>query len=673
MPDSDRTCKICAVEHPGTVVNADETACVCPTGTYSRRSRDNTTVDACEDCAMLESDSHILGLYDPEQPVSWESEQVCPGGGLAKTSICTIDELWIRVDEPDDEMNPDLDRTHVHLATCPSCVSRGSCAATNPPSEGNETVGWGDHTADCADNHTGFLCAECIEGHKSVEGRCVLCDKVDWWLFVSEALSSIAIGLLLLHKVTTKSVCAPAQAEPVFRAMDIDGSGYLRTHEVRYLLLRMGNPVAAFYKPDKELAAMKAKKVEDLEMQLESISLSEFQEWCNTWQNRATVGTFIFAAQTFALIAAQYSSFSLLQFLNLDVKKAAQTCRAPICGLFCGMMGMLVVPFYAGLTIYLGMYCMSTCVGNEADLNHYFEKKGESAADDPETAENDGSSNQSPTAGEASGLKGLPLRNHHLQRGLLQLFLFTFAPVTRQCAELLICRNVFEHTRMVSDLSLECWEGRHLGAAILAILILLLYVVVIPAWAMKSAGGHIRAAQASEAKNNEEASAADEDEPTAEPRLSGSAHCWWPRSWLGDRPFPVDKHINQKQLAIMKKIPTLNPVVWDELVKATRPKRYWWFFFIMLLKLMVNIIFLLGTTLRYNWGMCKIVMLSRFACCPSRSPPKHHYCRAADHARILRAAVGLSATVRPEKRQSARAVCFPRSGARAVDHQLWAS
>jgi len=169
VPDSDRTCKICAVEHPGTVVNADETACVCPTGTYSRRSRDNTTVDACEDCAMLESDSHILGLYDPEQPVSWESEQVCPGGGLAKTSICTIDELWIRVDEPDDEMNPDLDRTHVHLATCPSCVSRGSCAATNPPSEGNETIGWGDHTADCADNHTGFLCAECIEGHKMVK------------------------------------------------------------------------------------------------------------------------------------------------------------------------------------------------------------------------------------------------------------------------------------------------------------------------------------------------------------------------------------------------------------------------------------------------------------------------------------------------------------------------
>ena len=40
---------------------------------------------------------------------------------------------------------------------------------------------------------------------------------------------------------------------------------------------------------------------------------------------------------------------------------------------------------------------------------------------------------------------------------------------------------------------------------------------------------------------------------------------------------------------------------WDELVKATKPDKYWWFIFILLLKLLVNVIFLIGQTFEYNW------------------------------------------------------------------------
>ena len=137
-----------------------------------------------------------------------------------------------------------------------------------------------------------------------------------------------------------------------------------------------------------------------------------------------------------------------------------------------GMMSMGVVPICAGLAIYIGMWAMATKVGKQ---NH----------DDGHTE------------------KGLPMRWHHLQvhtgfldfhigdaevmkhcpwqmmvvvilqRGYMQLFLFSFAPVTRRCAELLMCRTLPINggitDRLVSDLSLECWTGPHAIAAIISV------------------------------------------------------------------------------------------------------------------------------------------------------------------------------------------------------------
>lgn len=65
-------------------------------------------------------------------------------------------------------------------------------------------------------------------------------------------------------------------------------------------------------------------------------------------QTRAVTSIYIFAVQTFALAMAQSSDFSVLQLFNLDVGKAAKSCRMPSCGLFCGMMGLGVVPVVAG-------------------------------------------------------------------------------------------------------------------------------------------------------------------------------------------------------------------------------------------------------------------------------------------------------------------------------------
>jgi hypothetical protein len=119
----------------------------------------------------------------------------------------------------------------------------------------------------------------------------------------------------------------------------------------------------------------------------------------------------------------------------LLVRKTASFFEFSLC-LSRARLGKMIVFIYkwlkntvscAGISIYLGIFVMSTRVGTDVVL------------------------------GET---RGLPMRWHHLQRGFLQLFLFTFAPVTRRCAELLVCWTVptetGETTRLVSNLSIEC-------------------------------------------------------------------------------------------------------------------------------------------------------------------------------------------------------------------------
>ena len=151
-------------------------------------------------------------------------------------------------------------------------------------------------------HHQGFLCAECDDDYKAIDGECTLCDKVDYhWIF-TEGVVAILIGLFLLTK-TFKSVCKPADANAVFDIIDSSKNGYLTGEDVRSLLVRMGNPIAAASSFDETLADMKAKDVwegatlgplwgalpeclggiskPDPEwVHRESVSKHEFLDWC---------------------------------------------------------------------------------------------------------------------------------------------------------------------------------------------------------------------------------------------------------------------------------------------------------------------------------------------------------------------------------------------------------
>ena len=118
---------------------------------------------------------------------------------------------------------------------------------------------------------------------------------------MKEKPAAVAIGVFLMSK-TWSSVCNPVESEEVFAIMDSRKHGYLEVNDVRKLLIRMGNPVAASASFDYTLGAMKAKDVPKFEhlrtktwwpkccgaitpsdkgwVEHDSISLLEFEAWC---------------------------------------------------------------------------------------------------------------------------------------------------------------------------------------------------------------------------------------------------------------------------------------------------------------------------------------------------------------------------------------------------------
>ena len=77
----------------------------------------------------------------------------------------------------------------------------------------------------------------------------------------------------------------------------------------------------------------------------------------------------------------------------------------------------------------------------------------------------------------------------------------------------------------------------------------------------------------------------------------------------------------------------------DELVKATRDDKYWWFIYILILKLIVNLIFLVGQSKEFNWGMWLQVIL---VCSALLSHFQHPYILTADNRQEQMSFLGLA-------------------------------
>ena len=139
---------------------------------------------------------------------------------------------------------------------------------------------------------------------------------------------------------------------------------------------------------------------------------------------------------------------------------------------------------------------------------------------------------------------------------------FSFTPITKGCLNLLICRRL-DHPEGASylgiDMSVRCWQGEHETTVRMAVLVLLVVVLVLPGLFVLKV-------------------------------RKGKEHYYSAKGILAPSP--------------------LNPIYC-----SYKPQYYFWICFEILLKLMINIVALLGRFFDFQWQMLlqQILILAALA------------------------------------------------------------
>ena len=191
------------------------------------------------------------------------------------------------------------------------------------------------------------------------------------------------------------------------------------------------------------------------------VTLEQFQAWAAISQPSAAMGIFIFFTQTFGLIAQQSEFFGVLDVLNFDVEDALGKCLAPDMPLIMSLALVLLSPVGAGLTVAFvyWMITSSPCCHNVAK------------------------STNKPR-----------LQPHHLKRAFVNVSLFAFAPLTRRCVSLVLCRYVHATDKyyLVENLAVVCYEGHHQLVSMVSVVTLVIYALGLPLFLMSRVKSAIR-------------------------------------------------------------------------------------------------------------------------------------------------------------------------------------
>jgi hypothetical protein len=180
------------------------------------------------------------------------------------------------------------------------------------------------------------------------------------------------------------------------------------------------------------------------------VTLEQFEAWCAISQPSAAMGIFIFFVQTFGLIAQQSEFFRFLDVLNFNVEDTLGKCLAPDMPLMMSLALVLLSPVGAGITVTF-VYWMIT----SSPFCHNVAK-----------------STQQPR-----------LQRHHLQRAFVNVSLVAFAPLTRRCVSLVLCRYVHatDTYYLVENMSVVCYEGHHFLVSVVSAVTLIVYAFGLPA------------------------------------------------------------------------------------------------------------------------------------------------------------------------------------------------
>eukprot|EP01043_Picozoa_sp_COSAG02_P034565 COSAG02_NODE_2426_length_8891_cov_4.565059_2_plen_1149_part_00 len=705
QPSSDRSeCVACEENYFSTVGTCD----ACPRGRFGVNSRGadpqapvSSGANACEQCevgrtgwwpgtgcpvcevgfysltadGVCESCVDTLKMPDPRQiksvvpPVLSEA---CWGGlpGVA-AGICPMPGVWVHPSSlatGTPEILPcEADGACIFQYDCVWVSDIGIFGARNadnrsaygdPTFLSNELPGLAPGAV-CGPGNEGFLCASCKEGFTKIGGVCIECSSFDFRALAVSFLVSLGSAFFLLHKSTGTAVVSPDELRQLWSKVDHSeaptndrtrtGYGYLSVDKA--LGVRYGHfgrtPEQTERLASESFAQMgDAQREEELKemgksvMLLTGIRLTEQQkndmvkqhfgghgpisvnDFCRVrGKSQPTTGfaVAIFFVQTFALLAKDAGFFGFADALNMDSEQALGACVAPLTYHQRFFSKLIITPLimFAGVPLSQPVWNRMRQIGC---LKARFAKMN------------------LPTS----------ITPVHRQRGILNAFLYCFAPLTRLAIEALVCVPTCSDEEsdqcpqvLAFDQGVRCFEGEHKVTGIIAIVVLFVMAIAIPILLiMRVQHARNKRNQSLTLKVNEVekwfnsidvdgSGELDRDEvrellaKLGEGKSKSKFEKNWEELDQPDENGVKDGVISLDEFSdwYMKRVEAVPDTPYDVLFGAYSAGGYWWFMQVLWLKTAINMLFTFGYFGTFQWHLWVHLALATSVCLMVLSQP----------------------------------------------------
>ena len=375
------------------------------------------------------------------QPPNLKDETFCPGGVPGRAGFCPHAGVWVASSH---------DRAQIL-----SCETSTACTGLERPdgrtgpairqARSGDCRAWLDSGgmdtgAICGEGRGGFLCGTCMPGYTKVDSACLICPTADPSMLVLTALLYFTIAIFLLTK-SMRTMMPTAAARQIWYKLDKEKTGELGIADVKIILEFVGT----FYTEEQLQAAW----VSDFHARSIShkIRREDFMKVHDRDAPSAAMGTAIFFIQTFGLFTKSASSTFKVGFIgeifNADAETSVESCMLPMSFFVRLLWKTVFLPALLIGCIFVAVPVWR-CLRNAACLKCIWDKV---RARPPiwHIMSCDRPSNLCPALLVLDHAKDVRSPNSiesvHIRRAALNVFLFLFAPLTRSCIEVLVCRD----------------------------------------------------------------------------------------------------------------------------------------------------------------------------------------------------------------------------------------
>ena len=578
---------------------------LCSVGYYSLTPTGDC--NSCLDTLAMPDERQIKSLTMPSLRDS------CPGGipGV-EAGICPMPGIWIHISDAARAGGVNATPELLPCEAAETCLVQENCSfdLSRRHLATVERKGLAPGAV-CGEGNEGFMCSKCKDGYTKIAGDCIECPGFNYGSLAMSLFISLLSAFYLLHKSTGTAIISPAELRQIWVKVDHSeappnektrtGFGYLSLEKA------ITGEKSVMRLTGIKLTQDKVEKMVEEDLGEGNVHIDDFVRVHCASQPTSGFGIAIFFVQTFALLAKDASFFGFADALNLDAEQAIGACVTPLNynGRFISKMIVTPIVMFLGVPLSIPAWNKMRSLGC---LQKLFEKMN------------------------------LPdkIKKVHWQRGLLNAFLYCFAPLTRESVQALVCvptctdENDPECKDVLAfDQGVVCFEGEHAATAVVAIVGLGLVALVIPLMLIKKVQ-HARNKrnQSLNLKISEVGKwfreidvdgggSLDQDEvKILLKRLGeGTSTQKFQKIWAeldNDNSGEVDEKEFCDWFRIqVERVPD---TPYDVLFGAYQPWGYWWFMQVLWVKTAINMLFTFGYFGTFSWHLWVHLVLAASVC-----------------------------------------------------------